>query len=154
MELGYWAGRWWIREVERVKQSSFVGELAVFLRGEKTLKDVKGNLAAWRLSTYHFSRFYFEKFKSYLHFSRTGKKSLLGGVVKGLFSALNATTACCQFPNFWVHMGTFLQRTKVGSGNSYNNCFLLSLSLMSFLHTNSTIFTVLRQDSKVKEGCL
>ena len=38
MELGYWAGRWWIREVERVKQSSFVGELAGFLRGKKRLK--------------------------------------------------------------------------------------------------------------------
>ena len=42
MELGYWAGRWWIRDVERVKQSSFVGELvAWFLRGEKTLKCIK-----------------------------------------------------------------------------------------------------------------
>lgn len=100
MELGYWAGRLWISEVERVKQSSFVGELAGFLRGKKTLKCIG---------------------------KKKKKKNLLGGVMEVLLSAVTATAACCQFPNIKLTFLSTRVRTKTDSGNRYNNSSLLSL---------------------------
>ena len=41
-----------------------------------------------KLSTISVARFYLRKFKNYLHFLRTGKRSLLGGVVKVQFVCL------------------------------------------------------------------
>ena len=41
----YWAGSWWMSGEERVKQSTFVGELAEFLEGEG------GGSATWLIRT-------------------------------------------------------------------------------------------------------
>ena len=38
-ELGNWAGSWWMRGEERVKQSSFVGKLAGFLRENEVVNN-------------------------------------------------------------------------------------------------------------------
>ena len=107
--------------------------------------DIRGNLGAWyfawRLSTISLARFYFGKFKNCLHFLRTGKRSLLGGVVKVHFVCLKAIEACCRFPKLksWVPSST---NEKKDSSNCCKNSS--SASPLSFL----------RQDSTANEGYL
>ena len=51
-----------------------------------------------KVHTISLARFYFGKFKNYLHFLRTGKRSLL----RYILSALKAMEACCSF---WAFLG-------------------------------------------------
>ena len=49
-----------------------------------------------KVHTISLARFYFGKFKNYLHFLRTGKRSLLGGVVKVRFVCLEGYGSLLQ----------------------------------------------------------
>ena len=98
-------------------------------------------------STISVARFYFGKFKNYLHFLRTGKRSLLGGVVKVHFVCLEGSMkACCRIVKYtWVPSSTKQKLTPATVARTP------SRHHHRHFYTNCATFTVLRQDLTAKK---
>ena len=115
-----------------------------------------------KLSTISVARFYLRKFKNYLHFLRTGKRSLLGGVVKVHFVCLEG--------NLTISRSLLLSLLQISQNKIVKYAWVPSSTKQKqtpataartppqhhhrHLYTNYATFTVLRQDSTVSKGYL
>ena len=112
----------------------------------------QGNLRAWNFAwRINIIWFYFGELKNYLHFLRTDKRSLLGGVTKVHFVCLKCYRSLLPISKSWSMHGYHPPRSKkktpaMVARTSWHHHY--------HFYTKYATFTVLRQDSTANEGYL